>query len=254
MEAYTGFASVYDLFMDNIPYKDWCAYVTGLLKEHGISDGLLLDLGCGTGKLTRLLAAEGYDMIGVDLSEEMLEIALEHEMEDPKQILYLQQDMREFELYGTVRAIVSICDSMNYILGPDDLVQVFRLVNNYLDPGGLFIFDLNTEYKYRTLMGENTFAEDRQESSFIWQNYYDEQERINEYDLTLFIREGELYRKFEETHFQRCYLLKEIKEAAQAAGLEFVTAYDAFTRDPVRSDSERIYVVLREHGKTEKGR
>lgn len=103
-------------------------------------------------------------------------------------------------------------------------------------------------------MGENTFAEDRQESSFIWQNYYDEQERINEYDLTLFIREGELYRKFEETHFQRCYLLKEIKEAAQAAGLEFVTAYDAFTRDPVRADSERIYVVLREHGKTEKGR
>ena len=254
MEAYTGFASVYDLFMDNIPYKDWCAYVTGLLKEHGISDGLLLDLGCGTGKLTRLLAAEGYDMIGVDLSEEMLEIALEHEMEDPKQILYLQQDMREFELYGTVRAVVSICDSMNYILDPDDLVQVFRLVNNYLDPGGVFIFDLNTEYKYRTLMGENTFAEDRQESSFIWQNYYDEQERINEYDLTLFIREGELYRKFEETHFQRCYLLKEIKEAAQAAGLEFVTAYDAFTRDPVRSDSERIYVVLREHGKTEKGR
>ena len=131
MEAYTGFASVYDLFMDNIPYKDWCAYVTGLLKEHGISDGLLLDLGCGTGKLTRLLAAEGYDMIGVDLSEEMLEIALEHEMEDPKQILYLQQDMREFELYGTVRAIVSICDSMNYILEKEDLVQVFKLVNNF---------------------------------------------------------------------------------------------------------------------------
>ena len=144
MEAYTGFASVYDLFMDNIPYKDWCAYVIGLLKEHGISDGLLLDLGCGTGKLTRLLAAEGYDMIGVDLSEEMLEIALEHEMEDPKQILYLQQDMREFELYGTVRAIVSICDSMNYLEDYEDLVQVLRLANNYLDPKGIFIFDMNT--------------------------------------------------------------------------------------------------------------
>ena len=254
MEAYTSFAQVYDLFQDNVPYEEWAAYLTALLKEYGAEDGLVLDLGCGTGSMTQLLAKAGYDMIGADNSEEMLEIAMEKRASAGLDSLYLLQDMREFELYGTVRAVVSICDSMNYILDPDDLVQVFRLVNNYLDPGGVFIFDLNTEYKYRTLMGENTFAEDRQESSFIWQNYYDEQERINEYDLTLFIREGELYRKFEETHFQRCYLLKEIKEAAQAAGLEFVTAYDAFTRDPVRSDSERIYVVLREHGKTEKGR
>ena len=249
MEAYTGFASVYDLFMDNIPYKDWCAYVTGLLKEHGISDGLLLDLGCGTGKLTRLLAAEGYDMIGVDLSEEMLEIALEHEMEDPKQILYLQQDMREFELYGTVRAIVSICDSMNYILEKEDLVQVFKLVNNYLDPSGIFIFDMNTEYKYTHLLADGTFAENREESSFIWENFYDEDERINEYDLTLFIKEGELFRKFEETHYQRCYSLEEVKEAAKEAGMEFVAAYDAFTRKQVKDDSERVYLVFRERGK-----
>ena len=249
MEAYTGFASVYDLFMDNIPYKDWCAYVTGLLKEHGISDGLLLDLGCGTGKLTRLLAAEGYDMIGVDLSEEMLKIALEHEMEDPKQILYLQQDMREFELYGTVRAIVSICDSMNYILEKEDLVQVFKLVNNYLDPSGIFIFDMNTEYKYTHLLADGTFAENREESSFIWENFYDEEERINEYDLTLFIKEGELFRKFEETHYQRCYSLDEVKEAAKEAGMDFVAAYDAFTRESVKDDSERIYLVFRERGK-----
>lgn len=249
MEAYTGFASVYDLFMDNIPYKDWCAYVTGLLKEHGISDGLLLDLGCGTGKLTRLLAAEGYDMIGVDLSEEMLEIALEHEMEDPKQILYLQQDMREFELYGTVRAIVSICDSMNYLEDYEDLVQVLRLANNYLDPKGIFIFDMNTVYKYREQLGEQTIAENREESSFIWENFYDEEERINEYDLTLFIKEGELFRKFEETHYQRCYSLDEVKEAAKEAGMDFVAAYDAFTRESVKDDSERIYLVFRECGK-----
>ena len=249
MEAYTGFASVYDLFMDNIPYKDWCAYVTGLLKEHGISDGLLLDLGCGTGKLTRLLAAEGYDMIGVDLSEEMLEIALEHEMEDPKQILYLQQDMREFELYGTVRAIVSICDSMNYLEDYEDLVQVLRLANNYLDPKGIFIFDMNTVYKYREQLGEQTIAENREESSFIWENYFDEGEMVNEYDLTLFVKEGELYRKFEETHYQRAYSMEEIKQAIGEAGMEFVAAYDACTHHPARDDSERIYVVAREMGK-----
>ena len=206
MEAYTGFASVYDLFMDNIPYRDWCDYVTSLLKEYGVTDGLVLDLGCGTGKLTRLLAKKGYDMIGVDLSEEMLEIALEHEMEEPQQILYLQQDMREFELYGTVRAIVSICDSMNYLEDHEDLVQVLKLANNYLDPKGVFIFDMNTVYKYREQLGEQTIAENREESSFIWENYFDEAEMVNEYDLTLFIREEDgRYSKYEETHYQKAF-------------------------------------------------
>ena len=138
MDAYTGFAEVYDMFMDNIPYETWCEYLTGLLKEQGVTEGLLLDLGCGTGTLTRLLAAEGYDMIGVDLSDEMLEIAMDHQREKPDGILYLLQDMREFELYGTVRGIVSICDSMNYLTEYEDLVQVLRLANNYLDPGGVF--------------------------------------------------------------------------------------------------------------------
>ena len=252
MEAYTGFASVYDLFMDNIPYRDWCAYVTGLLKEHGISDGLLLDLGCGTGKLTRLLAAEGYDMIGVDLSEEMLEIALEHEMEDPKQILYLQQDMREFELYGTVRAIVSICDSMNYLEDYEDLVQVLRLANNYLDPKGIFIFDMNTVYKYREQLGEQTIAENREESSFIWENYYDEDSHINEYNLTLFIKEhGDHYRKYEETHYQKSYSLDTIQKLAEMSGLELLHIYDAFTHEEPKADSERVYVVLRRPGQPE---
>lgn len=254
MEAYTSFAQVYDLFQDNVPYEEWAAYLKELLKEYGAEDGLVLDLGCGTGSMTQLLAEAGYDMIGADNSEEMLEIAMEKRAAAGLDILYLLQDMREFELYGTVRAVVSICDSMNYILEPEELTQVFRLVNNYLDPGGIFIFDLNTEYKYKELMGENTFAEDRTESSFIWQNYYDEKKQVNEYDLTLFIREGELYRKFEETHFQRCYSLDEVKAAAEAAGMEFVTAYDAFTKDSVKEDSERIYVILREKGKTEKGR
>lgn len=134
MDAYTSFASVYDMFMDNIPYGEWCAYLTSLLKEYGVEDGILLDLGCGTGSLTELLAQEGYDMIGVDFSEDMLQIAMEKREESGLPILYLLQDMREFELYGTVRAVVSICDSMNYILDYGELVQVFSLVNNYLVP------------------------------------------------------------------------------------------------------------------------
>lgn len=246
MEAYTGFAQVYDTFMDNVPYDEWGEYLVSLLKKYGVEDGLVLDMGCGTGAMTRYLDAHGYDMTGIDVSEEMLTIAKEKSSPD---ILYLLQDMREFELYGTVKAAVSICDSMNYILEKEDLVQVFKLVNNYLDPSGIFIFDMNTEYKYTHLLADGTFAENREESSFIWENFYDEEERINEYDLTLFIKEGELFRKFEETHYQRCYSLDEVKEAAKEAGMDFVAAYDAFTRESVKDDSERIYLVFRERGK-----
>ena len=249
MEAYTGFAEVYDVFQDNVPYEEWCSYVTGLLKEYQVMDGLVLDLGCGTGSLTGLMARSGYDMIGIDNSGEMLQIAMNKRNASGLDILYLLQDMRGFELYGTVKAVISICDSINYIMEYQELVEVFRLVNNYLDPKGVFIFDLNTEYKYRELLADNTFAEDREESSFIWNNFYDEEDKVNEYDLTLFVKEGELYRKFEETHYQRAYGLDQIQQAIRDGGMEFVAAYDACTRNPVQQDSERIYVIARENGK-----
>ncbi|MCI8860107.1 MAG: methyltransferase domain-containing protein [Lachnospiraceae bacterium] len=259
MEAYTGFAEVYDLFMDNVPYQEWSKYLVSLLQEYQVSEGLVLELGCGTGKMTRLLAQAGYDMIGVDNSQEMLQIAKLRVVDDIKDmeqenadILYLLQDMREFELYGTVKAVISVCDSINYILEEEDLRKVFQLVNNYLDPGGVFIFDLNTLYKYREILGESTFCENRKQASFIWENYYDHRDQINQYDLTLFVREpdsGELYRKYEEIHFQRGYELRQVQELLVQAGLEFVTAYDAFSRAPVRADSERIYVIAREKDK-----
>lgn len=251
MDAYTSFASVYDTFMDNIPYEEWAEYLIGLLKEYGICDGLVLDLGCGTGNMTELLATSGYDMIGVDNAEEMLEIAMEKRADSGHDILYLLQDMREFELYGTVHAIVSICDSMNYMTEEEDLVQVFRLVNNYLDPKGIFVFDFNTVYKYREVLGNQTIAEDREDCSFIWDNYYYEEEQMNEYELSLFIREedSDLYRKYQETHFQRGYDLETICKCLAQSGLEFVTAYDAFTKDAPHAESERIYVIAREKGK-----
>ena len=254
MEAYTSFARVYDTFMDNIPYEEWCEYLTGLMREYGVRDGLVLDLGCGTGNMTELLAKAGYDMIGADNAEEMLEIAMEKRDKSGYDILYLLQDMREFELYGTVRAVISVCDSVNYITEPEELQEVFRLVNNYLDPKGMFIFDLNTKYKYEQ-MGETTIAENREEASFIWDNYYDPEEEINEYELAIFIPEGEdsdLYRRFEEVHYQRAYDLATIRRLLEEAGMEFVTAYDAFTKDAPRPESERIYVVAREKGKSEK--
>lgn len=251
MEAYTSFAEVYDTFMDNVPYEEWAEYLAELLQEYDIEDGLVLDLGCGTGSLTEILATKGYDMIGADGSAEMLEIAMEKKAQSGHDILYLLQDMREFELYGTVRAVVSVCDCVNYITDEKELEQVFRLVNNYLDPEGIFIFDFNTEYKYKEILGEQTIAEDREDCSFIWDNYYYEDESMNEYELTLFIKEQDsnLYRKYQEMHYQKAYTLDAMRDLVEWSGLEFVTAYDAYTRMEPTETSERICVVAREHGK-----
>lgn len=253
MDAYTGFAAVYDTFMDNIPYEEWCEYLCELLQEQGIYGGLLLDMGCGTGSLTELLSSRGYDMIAIDNSEDMLQIAMEKRDESGQNILYLLQDMRELELYGTVGAVVSICDSMNYLTEYDDLVKVMRLVNNYLDPGGIFIFDMNTIYKYQSMLGESTIAENREECSFIWDNHYDSDTMLNEYDLALFVEEDQgLYRKYEEVHVQKAYSPETVKQAIAEAGMEFVAAYDAFTKNPPEDSGERFYMIAREQGKKEK--
>lgn len=246
MEAYTGFAEVYDIFMDNVPYVEWADYITELLKEYEVAEGLVCELGCGTGKMTQLLSKRGYDMIGIDASFEMLDIANRLRSEDGK-ILYLCQDMREMELYGTVKAVISVCDSMNYLMSEEDLLTTFSLVNNYLDPGGVFIFDMNTEYKYRELLGEKTICENRESCSFIWENYYDEVERINEYDLTLFVKEqGELFRRFEELHYQRCYRIETVKQILEESGLMVEAVYDAMTYEAPTAKSERVYFVARE--------
>ena len=146
---------------------------------------LVLDLGCGTGTITELLYEKGYDMIGVDSSEEMLQIALDKKFETGSDILYLCQDMRELDLYSTVGTVVSVCDSLNYLLMDEDVLQTFHLVNNYLFPGGIFIFDFNTIYKYEEVIGDTTIAENREDCSFIWENFYSCEDHINEYDVTV---------------------------------------------------------------------
>lgn len=252
MEAYTTFAEVYDTFMDNIPYDKWAEYLHEIMEEYNIREGTLLELGCGTGNMTERLAAFGYDMIGVDNSEDMLELAMEKRLKTGHDILYLLQDMQSFELYGTVKAVISVCDSVNYVTDEAELKEVFRLVNNYLDPRGIFIFDFNTEYKYREILGDRVIAEERDECSFIWDNYYNEQDKINEYELTLFVQsreDRELYRKYQEVHYQRAYTLEKIKTLIEKAGLRYIAAYDAYTKKAPMYTSGRICVIAQEYGK-----
>lgn len=288
MEAYTDFAEVYDELMDDTPYEEWCAFLMEIFRRYGVDDvskrqenartdtnvtnknfenpsdadgesaednlwqerNTVLDLGCGTGTLTELLARRGYDMIGVDNAEEMLRIAMEKRERSGLDILYLLQDMRELELYGTVGTVVSVCDSLNYLLEEEDIVRTFERVNNYLYPQGIFIFDFNTVYKYAVVIGDTTIAENREDCSFIWENYYHEEQEINEYDLTVFVAEGTLFRRFQEVHYQRGYRLEQIKALLTRAGLEFLEALDADTHGRVTKESERIYVVARKGAET----
>lgn len=320
MEAYMDFAQVYDELMDDTPYEEWCDFLMALFCRYGVDDisknngcferekkketnvvqtgqcgetagnlsqerNTILDLGCGTGTLTELLARRGYEMIGVDNAQEMLQIAMEKRERSGLDILYLLQDMREFELYGTVGAVISVCDSLNYLLEEDDILQTFRLVNDYLYPKGIFIFDFNTVYKYATVIGDTTIAENREDCSFIWENYYHEEQEINEYDLTVFVagnrsssatqsgreeteaagteddgmERGEIvddlqqegwFRRFQEVHYQRGYRLEQMKALLAQAGMEFVEALDADTHRGVTAESERIYVVARKGAAT----
>jgi SAM-dependent methyltransferase len=202
---------------------------------------LVLDLACGTGSLTSILSKRGYDMIGVDISEEMLAIA---RRKDPD-ILFLQQDMRKFELYGTVDAIICACDAINYLTENGDLEQVFKLAANYLNPGGLFIFDINTEYKFKEILADNTFAAADDTAAYIWENFYDDNDKINEYSITCFAKDGEVYNRFDELHMQRAYSVNEIKAALAAANLEFLAHYHEMTQEEPEAKAERVFFVAK---------
>lgn len=261
MASYEDFASVYDeLMADTTPYQEWCEFIVEIIEKYGVSRperdaqdclaaerNLVVDLGCGTGTLTELLYQRGYDMIGVDNSEAMLNIAMEKKAKSGNEILYLLQDMRELDLYCTVGTVYSVCDSLNYMLGETELLQVFSLVCNYLYPGGIFLFDFNTEYKYREVIGNTTIAENREDCSFIWENYYDPEEKMNEYDLTVFVKtqdgSEELFRRFTETHLQRGYTKEQMCCLVKQAGMEIVCVLDADTREEPFEESERIYIL-----------
>ncbi len=251
MADYEGFAEVYDTFMQDTPYDEWTAYIERIWQHFGLKPRLVCDLACGTGNMTTRLAAKGYDMIGIDLSDSMLSKAREKSGED---ILYLNQDMREFELFGTVDSIICLCDSINYITDKEDLLTVFKLANNYLDPKGLFIFDINTIHKFKDVLADNSFCETTENSAYTWENYYDPEENINEFYTNFFIEDEEsgLYQRFEEYHYEKGYTIDEISLLIEPAGMMLLGVFDELPLTTPTKDSSRIYFVAQEITKERK--
>lgn len=241
MDAYSRFAEVYDDLMEDVPYGKIAELIDSKIKKYDIKNNIVLDLACGTGTLTKKLADKGYEMIGADMSAEMLQKAQEKNPE----VLFLNQPMEDFELYGTVGAIVCSLDSINYLLEDESLYETFRLCNNYLEPEGLLIFDINTEYKFENILADNIFTFDNEKIFYTWENDYSEEEKLCDFYLTFFVKEGEQYTRFDEVHTERAYSDAEIVKALESNGFSIVEKLDNFTDDTASEKSERIMYVCK---------
>lgn len=245
---YRDFAFLYDRLMWDVDYIGWADYVEGMFERSKVNPRLIADLGCGTGSFCLEMAKRGYEMIGIDQSVEMLNCAKQKTLDAGADILYLNQDMTSFELYGTVDAITCLMDSVNYVTYKNDLKRLFRLVNNYLNPDGLFLFDINSPYKFEQILSTNVFCENNEEVSYIWQNSYDKSKKLCRFDLSFFAREGELYRRFDETHYERCYQIAEIVDMLASAGINDYAVYAALKYRKPSKDSDRLFFACKKSG------
>ena len=242
MNPYQSFAKVYDIFMADTPVDDWVAFIEGQWEANNQKPGLVLDIGCGTGAVTVPLAKKGYNIIGIDISEDMLSAARQKADLLHLDILYLNQDMRAFELYGTVDSVICVCDTINYLNNNEELSHFFKLVNNYLNIGGLFIFDISTEYKYAEILTDNIFCDIAEDAAYIWQNAYYPDKHINEYLVTFFIENSSgQYGRYEELHELHVFSATEIFSALKSSGFIEIKTFDADGFKSPNDNSERIF-------------
>ncbi len=247
-EGYDAVAAVYDKLNADIDYESWADFFEECFAKYlDKKPEIILDLACGTGRMTRTLAARGYDMIGVDGSDAMLSEAYTQGGEG---ILYLLQDMRAFELYGTVGAVVCCLDSINYLLDKKDVKKVFSLVHNYLDPDGLFIFDVNTPFKFENIYGNEAYIlEDEDEEGAIfcgWQNEYDKESGICDFYLSIFSESEEgSYLRSDEHQQERCYEYEELCGMLEEKGFEVIGRYSDFDFSTPDEKCQRWYIAAR---------
>ncbi len=249
MAGYGDFAYYYDLLTENVDYESRCNYIHSLLAENGIGKGILLDLACGTGTVSLLMSEKGYDVIGVDASEDMLSQAQEKKMETESDVIFLCQKMEELDLFGTINGAVCTLDSINHVTDADTVREIFRRVSLFMEDKGIFIFDVNTPYKHREILGNNTFVYDMDDVYCVWQNSTDES-LLTTINLDIFEKdeEDDVYYKYTEQFFEKGYELSDIEKWVTEYKFEVIGIYEEMTKNSVSADTQRAVFVLKKHG------
>lgn len=245
MNSYSEFAYIYDTLMHkDVDYEKWADYIENIFTMYDVNPNLVCDLACGTGNITIPLSKRGYDMTGVDISSDMLNIA--REKADGLDILFLNQSLTDLDLFGTMGAFLCMIDGLNYILPPKSLLKLFtRIKTCFIDDGGLFIFDISTEHKLKNVIGSNTFIHSDKNIFYTWQNRFVDKTKLSDMFLTFFVKDGDKYSRFEERHIQRAHSVSELTLLLKKAGFKTVDTYDELTFDAPKKDSERIVFVCR---------
>lgn len=251
MPGYGDFAYYYDKLTDNVNYDGLCGFISHLLADNGVGEGILLDMACGTGTLSFLLEKKGYDVIGVDASEDMLSVAQEKKIENESDIVFLCQKMQQLDLFGTIDAAVCTLDSINHLTNESDVREAFRRVSLFMNDKGLFIFDVNTPHKHKSVLADNTFVYDLEEVYCVWQNSYNEKDCSTDIVLDIFEPDGDnesSYLRYTEEFSERGYGLETLKGWLEQVRFEVVGIIDADTQGELTKTSERALFVCRKHG------
>ncbi|MBQ7203620.1 MAG: class I SAM-dependent methyltransferase [Eubacterium sp.] len=238
MSSYNSFAQFYDSLTENVDYKVRSEYISNFFSKYGCGKNVL-DLACGTGSIAKHLADMGYTLTMLDLSEDMLSVASAKNI--PNATL-LKGDMTGFELSDSVDCCVCSLDSINHLLSIGDVKRCFECVYNSLHKGGVFVFDVNTVYKHRNVLGDNAFIFDEEEFFLAWDNCCKDNDIVEIY-LDFFVPDGDSYQRFSEQITERAYELDTIKKALTECGFKTIGIYDELTENPPEADSERVYFV-----------
>lgn len=247
MEQYSDFAFIYDELMNDVDYNGWIKYIEEIIEKENVKVQNILELACGTGNLTIPLTKKNYDIAGIDISDQMLNVAREKAEKEGVELVLLQQDIAELDFDVTnLDCILCACDGFNYITYDDDLENVFAKSHELLKDGGLFIFDISSHYKLSTILGNNMHGENRDDISYLWQNYFDDEQNLIEMELAFFVKDANgKFDKFEEVHQQRAYTEDEIIESLQISGFTDIKVYGDFTFEKPKKDSERIFFICK---------
>lgn len=246
MAQYSRFAAFYDMFMDDVDYDGWAKYIAELI---GKPCSTVLECGCGTGEITLRLKKLGFDITGSDISHDMLEVASEKARRNGLRIPFVRMDMRFITLHRQADCVIAPCDCVNYLTTKKACVEFFRSAYSVIKPGGLLIFDISSRHKLRSILGENTFSDSRENAAYIWRNNYDQERKLLEMELEFFVRAGAspggapLYERFSETHIQRAHSEQEIRAWLEGAGFKVKSVFEAFKFIPPKEVCERLQFV-----------